>query len=146
MSKKGLDKYLKTSKDIAEIATVNPDGSPWVVPIWYEYDGKHIWMISKPKARYVDNIKHGSKVGVSIHTPNPPYKRVTIVGDAELLDMDWHKMGTRMVMRYFGKSGLPYLKATWNWERILIKLTPSIIQSWDGGGFNWHARYINILK
>jgi general stress protein 26 len=146
MSKKSLDNYLKKSKLVAEIASVNLDGSPWIAPIWYEYDGKHIWLISKPKARYVENIQRGSKVALCIHTPSPPYKRVTIVGDAELVDMDWHKMGTRMVMRYFGRRGLPYLKATWNWERAIIKLTPAIIQSWDGGGYNWHPRYINVIR
>lgn len=150
LSKKRLDKFLHGSKIIAKIATVNPDGSPYVVPVWHEWDGKILWVISKPTARYAQNLKKDPRIAVCIETPKLPYIRVMMEGSVDLLpaDHDWLPMGRRMARRYLGRGGLDYIEKTKDWERLFIKVIPEKISSWDGGveGHEWGKRLIRHVR
>ena len=62
------EKYesLLTSKALAHIATLMPDGSPHVSPVWFDYDGEHICIntaVGRVKER---NMRRNPKVGISI--------------------------------------------------------------------------------
>jgi predicted pyridoxine 5'-phosphate oxidase superfamily flavin-nucleotide-binding protein len=48
---KYLDLFQK--KSFAQLATLMPDGSPQVSPVWVDYDGKHI-LINSAKGRALD--------------------------------------------------------------------------------------------
>ena len=49
------EKYrdLVDKKAFAQLATLMPDGSPHVAPVWFEYDGSHI-VINSAKGRVKD--------------------------------------------------------------------------------------------
>lgn len=74
--------YLFTGKHFAHIATINPDGSPQVTPVWIDLDEKSGWIIfntakGRKKAK---NLSLGSKVALSIQDSDDPYKYIAVQG------------------------------------------------------------------
>ena len=147
LDKPRLDEFLQGSSIIAILATLDRRQRPYLIPVWYEWDGSAIWIISKPRAEYVKNLKRNAYAAVSIATSTLPYVRVLIQGRAQLIetDQDWLPMGFRMAERYLGKKeGRAYIDKTKDWKRLYIKLKPTRILSWDGGasGHAWGKKYI----
>lgn len=147
LDKPRLDEFLQGSSIIAILATLDRRQHPYLIPVWYEWDGSAIWIISKPRAEYVKNLKRNAYAAVSIATSTLPYVRVLIQGRAQLIetDQDWLPMGFRMAERYLGKKeGRAYIDKTKDWKRLYIKLKPTRILSWDGGasGHAWGKKYI----
>ena len=71
---------LTQKKAFAQLATLMPDGSPHVAPVWFEFDGKHI-LINSAKGRVKDrNIRRDPRVGIDIVDPDNPYRHLSIRG------------------------------------------------------------------
>lgn len=70
--------------NIAKIATLNADGSPYVNPIWYEYDGVYFYLGARARSQAVKNILRDGRVCLCIDEPTQPHTRVVIQGTAEV--------------------------------------------------------------
>ena len=145
LNKDALDRFLCDSALIALLATLEDNGTIYQVPVWYEWDGACVWIVSKPKAHYIANLRGDPRSTVSVATQHPPYVRAMIQGEAELIEADeeWLAMGFRMAERYLGReAGRAYIEKTRTWKRIFIRIRPTRIRSWDGGatGHEW-GRY-----
>ena len=129
------------------LATVQPSGAPYVVPLWYEYDpDEHcLYIVARERSAYVEHIKHEPRVAVSIADDSAGNRRVQIEGRAEIVEGpttegQWVPMGRRMAARYLGaEDGPRYLVPTLNRPRYLIRIRPEKMISWQGG--EWHPRY-----
>src|SRR5260221_565636 len=67
-------------KAFANIATVMPDGSPQVTPIWFDYTNGKI-RINTARGRVKDkNMKIGTKVALAIMDPANPYRYIQVRG------------------------------------------------------------------
>jgi PPOX class probable F420-dependent enzyme len=76
------EKYhsLLTSKALAQLATLMPDGSPQLSPVWFDYDGEHI-RINTAVGRLKDrNMRRDPRVAISIVDPNEPERALNIRG------------------------------------------------------------------
>ncbi|MFH5797850.1 PPOX class F420-dependent oxidoreductase [Haladaptatus sp. CMAA 1911] len=70
-------------KAFANFATVMPDGTPQVTPVWVGYDGTHL-LINTAKGRQKErNVRRNPKVGLSILDPDDPYRFVSVRGEVE---------------------------------------------------------------
>ena len=77
------DSYLHVfdhPEAFAHLATIMPDGSPQVTPVWVDYDGEHVLVNTARGRRKVRNVERDSRVAVSILDPEDPYRYVTIRG------------------------------------------------------------------
>jgi PPOX class probable F420-dependent enzyme len=73
-----LDLFEK--KAFAHVATLMPDGSPQVTPVWVDYDGKHI-LINSAKGRVKDrNLEARPLVAVEIMDPENGYRYLSVRG------------------------------------------------------------------
>jgi PPOX class probable F420-dependent enzyme len=77
------DKYLdllQQKKAFANLATVMPDGSPQVTPVWFDYqDG--LVRVNTAKGRVkARNMQEGSPVAVAIMDPDNAYRYVQLRG------------------------------------------------------------------
>lgn len=77
------DKYmdlLDGTKAFASLATVMPDGSPQVTPVWFDFKGGVIH-VNTARGRVKErNMKKGSPVALAIIDPANPYRYVGIRG------------------------------------------------------------------
>lgn len=75
---KFLDLFKKPA--FASLATVMPDGSPQVTPVWIDYDGAHL-MVNSAKGRVKDrNMRSNPRVAVTIVDPDNPYRYLQVRG------------------------------------------------------------------
>ena len=52
LSKTQLDEFLTDQPHIMKLATLTPEGWPYVNPLWYEYDGEVFHVAGRGKARW----------------------------------------------------------------------------------------------
>ncbi|MCO5315702.1 MAG: PPOX class F420-dependent oxidoreductase [Solirubrobacterales bacterium] len=72
--------YLLEGKHFAHVATINPDGSPQVTPVWIDHDGDMI-LFNTAKGRIKDrNLRHDPRVAISIPDSENPYQALVIQG------------------------------------------------------------------
>ena len=77
------EKYMDLvtkKKAFADLATVMPDGSPQVTPVWFDYtDGKI--RVNTARGRIKDkNMSRNSKVALAIMDPDNAYRHMQIRG------------------------------------------------------------------
>ncbi|HXD09400.1 MAG TPA: PPOX class F420-dependent oxidoreductase [Anaerolineales bacterium] len=76
-----LDLLNDESKAMLYLATIMPDGSPQVTPVWFSIDGEHI-LINTNEGRVKDkNMKARPKVAMTIQDPNKIYRYLGIRGE-----------------------------------------------------------------
>ena len=78
-----LDKYLDLFRDkkaFAHVATIMPDGSPQVTPVWIDYRNGRI-AFNTARGRVKDrNLKEGTRIALSVQDPDNPYRYVQVRG------------------------------------------------------------------
>ena len=85
MTPEQIDEYLSRPM-IADLATVNLDGSPHVAPVWFRWDGEVVKVFTQTTAVKVRNIRQDARVAVSVATQEAPYGYVIVNGTAEISD------------------------------------------------------------
>jgi nitroimidazol reductase NimA-like FMN-containing flavoprotein (pyridoxamine 5'-phosphate oxidase superfamily) len=61
MTRQTLDEYL-AQPHLARIATTNPETlQPHVVPVWYGWDGKSLWISSYKSTRKIADLRKNPK-------------------------------------------------------------------------------------
>jgi hypothetical protein len=68
----------------ARLAYVWRDGTPWVVPIWFHWNGTEVVLGTPPTAPKVQALSHHPKVVLTIDSPTWPYKVLQIRGTAQV--------------------------------------------------------------
>jgi nitroimidazol reductase NimA-like FMN-containing flavoprotein (pyridoxamine 5'-phosphate oxidase superfamily) len=132
---------------VARVAMVKPDGSPYLAPVWQEYDGQSIYFIPREKSTFVPYIQANPRIALSCALDSAPYTRVLFEGNAEIVEGPKPMEGLtleiarRMAVRYLGERGPEYLEPSRPRPRYLVKLTPEKITSWEG--VEWHAKYLD---
>jgi PPOX class probable F420-dependent enzyme len=106
------DKYLdllQQKKAFASLATIMPDGSPQVTPVWVDYaDG--VVRINTAKGRVKErNMKQGAPVALAIMDPDNPYRHVQIRGRvARVTENGADAHIDALAKKYLGKDKYPY--------------------------------------
>ncbi|WP_089877206.1 PPOX class F420-dependent oxidoreductase [Halogeometricum limi] len=96
-------------QSFAHLATVMPDGTPQVTPVWVDHDdGEYVLLNSARGRRKVTNIEHDPKVGVSVLDPDDPYRYVSVRGEAELVDDGAVEHIDALAKRYMGVDEYPH--------------------------------------
>jgi len=118
---KYLDLFEKRA--FANLATLMPDGSPQVTPVWIDYDGSHI-LVNSAQGRQKDlNLKRDGRVALSIVDPDDPYRYLQVRGkvvEITLEGADAHI--DKMAYKYLGKDKYPYRRE--GEVRVLYKIHP----------------------
>lgn len=74
-AKRILDKH-----NFAHVATVMPDGSPQVSPVWVYRDGEHVMISTGVDRQKTRNIKRDPRVALSIADVDQPFPPLQIRG------------------------------------------------------------------
>src|SRR3954464_11090531 len=73
-------KEILGKKTFAHLATLMPNGSPQVTPVWVDYDGKHV-RINSARGRVKDkNMRRDPRVSLSLQDPENPYRYIEVRG------------------------------------------------------------------
>ena len=118
---KYLDLFKPETKAYLFLATVMPDGSPQVTPVWFDNDGEHI-LVNTNEGRTKDrNMKERPKVAMVIQDPADSYRYLQIRGEVvEYIRESADEHIDMLAHRYRGKP--------WDYQpgqkRIIFKIRP----------------------
>jgi PPOX class probable F420-dependent enzyme len=114
---------LFAKKAFAQLATVMPDGSPQVTPVWCDYDGSFI-RINTAKGRVKDrNMRRKREVALVVIDPDNPYRYLGIRGRvAEITEEGADRHIDELSRKYLGKERYPYRQP--GEVRVLYKIEP----------------------
>jgi PPOX class probable F420-dependent enzyme len=121
-----LDNYLdllQQKKAFAGLATIMPDGTPQVTPVWFDYHGGRV-RVNTAKGRVkARNLKPGAAVALAIMDPDNPYRYLQIRGRvacATETGADAHI--DSLAKKYLGKDQYPYRRP--GEIRIMYEIEP----------------------
>jgi PPOX class probable F420-dependent enzyme len=104
----GKYRDLFDKKAFANLATVMPDGTPQVTPVWVDYDGTHVIVNSARGRRKDKNIERNSSVALSIMDPDNPYRYLEVRGRvAEITEEGADDHIDKMAKKYMGVDKYP---------------------------------------
>ena len=69
MTPQQLDDFLRRERT-ARVATVSPDGTPHVVPLWFVWHDAALWFNSLTRSRRTSDIERGSAVAACVDAGN----------------------------------------------------------------------------
>lgn len=125
MAKSIPEKYadLLTKPAFANLATVMPDGSPQVTPVWVDFDGSHI-LFNSALGRVKDkNIRRDPRVSVAIQDPANPYRYLEIRGRVvEITEKGADDHINKLSQKYLGKPVYPFRQP--GEVRVLYRIEP----------------------
>jgi PPOX class probable F420-dependent enzyme len=120
-----LDLFEK--KAFCFLATLMPDGSPQVTPVWVDFDGTHV-VVNSSKGRVKDrNMRQDARVAVAIHDPDDPYRYLQIRGEvAEITEDGAKEHIDKLARKYMDVDSYPYLQP--GEVRVIYKIAPDSAQ------------------
>lgn len=123
------DKYLDLltkKRAFASLATLMPDGSPQVTPVWVDYaDG--LVRINTAKGRVkARNMKTGSPVALAIMDPDDPYRHVQIRGRIKrIVEEGANRHIDALAKKYLGKDKYPFSQP--GEVRVIYEIEPASV-------------------
>jgi len=128
-----LIKFLKKEK-ILHLATIDEKNSPHIVPVWYLYSSKKIYIGTNTRTQKAKNIKNHKKVSfcVDVGVNAPKIFGVMGKGTAKLLKekSTVNRIAKKILLRYFktlnGKSAKELLEDT----DCIIEISPKEFTNW----------------
>lgn len=125
------DKYLDLlteKKAFANLATIMPDGSPQVTPVWFDYEGGHV-RVNTAKGRVkARNMREGSPVALAIMDPDQPYRYVQIRGRiARVVEEGADRHIDSLAKKYLGKDKYPFGQP--GEVRVMYEIEPRAINA-----------------
>ncbi|HJR44375.1 MAG TPA: pyridoxamine 5'-phosphate oxidase family protein [Actinomycetota bacterium] len=130
---------------VAEFTVIDPQGRPVTYPLIPLYDGKLIYMTSSVLfAKKLEHIKANPRVSLTVTDPIAaavePFRRVTIQGDARIIEDDLHS-GWEQSVGPLWIAKEPIIKDLIKkrfamplfWERSVIEISPRRGLIWADG-------------
>jgi PPOX class probable F420-dependent enzyme len=119
---------LFEKKAFAHVATIMPDGSPQVTPVWCDFDGTHV-RINSARGRQKDqNMRRNPHVALAIMDPENPYRYLGIRGRiVEITEDGADAHIDRLAKKYLGVDRYPYRQE--GEVRVIYKIEPLHVSS-----------------
>ncbi|MFD5897557.1 MULTISPECIES: PPOX class F420-dependent oxidoreductase [unclassified Streptomyces] len=118
-------KELLDSPVFVAIATIQPDGSPQVSPVWVKRDGDDILISTTVGRRKEENLRRDPRVTVMLQPFDAPYSYAEVRGSATLTTEGGQELIDELAVKYVGK---PYREFNPNAgqddERVVVRITP----------------------
>jgi PPOX class probable F420-dependent enzyme len=124
MTEKIPEKYLElfTQPAFGHLATLMPDGSPQVSPVWVDFDGKYL-IVNSVLGRQKDlNIKRDPRVAIEVQDSKNPYRYLLVRGKVvEITTEGAEDNIDQLALRYTGEM---YKNKSPNSPRVIYKVEP----------------------
>ena len=127
------NEFLKKQK-ILHLATIDKTGTPHIVPVWYMYTAKKIYIGTNTNSQKAKNIKSHKKVSfcvdVGINAPN--IFGVMGRGNAKLIKEKptVSSMAKKILLRYFKSLNSKSAKEILDDTDCIIEVTPKKYAVW----------------
>src|SRR5215813_8125228 len=118
----GIQKFLAT-KEVVVLATVQSDGAPLAMPMWFLHAPTSLTMISVADTQKVRNLRTDPRVSVVAEAvaSGGEVRGVTIQGRVEFLSDGPERRA--LIERFWAGKAMPA-------NRVMFTIVPSRVRSW----------------
>ena len=131
MSNAERDAFLREIR-IGTLCTLNADGSPNAIPLWYEWDGDKLRMFSSEETGKVRRLRKDPRACFSVEDPVGALEAwVTVEGNVEVLGQGGQELALKLAAIYYEGERREKTLATWRKKEdwVLLELTPTRVRS-----------------
>lgn len=129
--------FLAAGRDL-QVASINADGTPHLVTMWYVYDGEDLCFWTYGKSQKVVNLRRDPRITVLVATGEEyvQLKGVSIAGRAEIVEdpAEVLRYGEQVYERYWGPLDNDLVREgvrTMGAKRVVIRVKAEKVTSWD---------------
>lgn len=123
-----LDLFSEQKKAFGYVATIMPDGTPQVTPVWVDYEGTHV-IFNTAKGRVKErNLRRDGRVALVVSDPDNPYRYIQVRGRAVLSEEGADAHIDKLAKKYLGMDKYPYRQP--GEVRVIVHITPEAVQTW----------------
>ena len=128
------DEFLRKQK-ILHLATIGKYSTPHIVPVWYLYSGKKIYIGTNTKTEKAKNIRSHKKVSfcVDVGVNSPKIFGVMGKGNAVLIinKVNVSRLAKKILLRYFKTLNNKSAKEILDDTNCIIEITPKEYSVWQ---------------
>jgi nitroimidazol reductase NimA-like FMN-containing flavoprotein (pyridoxamine 5'-phosphate oxidase superfamily) len=129
-----LDEFLKTQK-ILRLSTNGKNKTLHIVPVWYIYSSKKIYVGTNTRTQKAKNLKKNNKVAfcIDVGVNSPNIYGVMGQGDANLiLEINTVKLiATKILLKYFKNMQNKSAKQLLDDTDCIIEIIPEKLSVWN---------------
>jgi PPOX class probable F420-dependent enzyme len=119
---------LLSKPAFASFATINPDGSPQVTPVWCDFDGTNILINTARGRKKTRNLERNKRVAMAIIEPQNPYRYLGVEGHVvEMTENGAEAHIDKMAKKYLGQDKYPYRQP--GEKRVIVKIAPDRVHT-----------------
>jgi PPOX class probable F420-dependent enzyme len=119
---------LLSKPAFASFATINPDGSPQVTPVWCDFDGTNILINTARGRKKARNLERNKRVAMAIIEPQNPYRYLGVEGHVvEMTESGAEAHIDKMAKKYLGQDKYPYRQP--GEKRVIVKIAPDKVHT-----------------
>ena len=111
---------------IGFIGSVDTDGTPRAVPVWYRWDGQVIHITTASSSVWVNNLINDSRSSFCVAENGPPYRAVVMQGRVQVDDKDEVEV-RRIFLRYMNAQQTEDYYAAIEYELRMVRFEPDRI-------------------
>lgn len=119
---------LREKKAFAHLATVMPDGTPQVTPVWFDYTDGMVRVNSAKGRTKTRNMRQGAPVALSVMDPDNAYRYIQLRGKVTRVTEDGASAHIdSLAKKYIGQDRYPWSRP--GEVRVMFEITPSAVQT-----------------
>lgn len=114
---------LFLGKNFGAVATIRPDGTPHVTPVWVDYDGEHVLFNTATGRAKWHHMQRDPRVTIEVYAQDDPYQYVTVSGTVELEESEAaNDHIDKLSEKYTGNPKFPNHRP--GERRVIVRVTP----------------------
>ncbi|MEU7351044.1 PPOX class F420-dependent oxidoreductase [Streptomyces albidoflavus] len=106
------------------VATIQPDGSPQLSPVWVKREGNDVLFSTTTDRRKAKNLLRDPRVTVQVQPFDEPYTYAEIRGRATVTEEGGQELIDELSRKYTGKSYAEFNPAAGEGTRVVVRVTP----------------------
>ena len=123
MNSKAHALLLEEPSLIGFIGSVDTDGMPRTVPVWYRWDGKFVHITTASSSVWVNNLINDRRSSFCVAENGPPYQAVVMQSRVQVDDKDEAEV-RRIFLRYMDAQQTEDYYAAIEYELRMVRFEP----------------------
>lgn len=116
---------------VAVLATLRPDGSVLLSPVWFEWQGGgfDVWVVAdNVKTRH---LRRDPRATILVAESEPPLRGVEVRGSVRFIEDDVTDIARRIASRYVDDVTAAAYVETTRGADVIVRLEPGHVRAWD---------------
>ena len=115
------------------VSSISDEGFPHITSLWFHYAGGRFFCCTQRSAQVSLHLRRNPRVGFELAVNAPPYRGLSGVGMARVLEEDASALLETLAVRYL--EGRDHKLKAWLMSRlateVILEITPQRLTSWD---------------